>query len=56
MVGPFGGPFGLYPAYALWCKESGYQTLGKGRLIQVLERVVIGFRSVPQETHRKRRP
>jgi P4 family phage/plasmid primase-like protien len=34
----------VYPAYVQWCKASGYQSLGRGRFVTELERVVPGFR------------
>lgn len=38
---PIAGDFGgIYPAYTSWCRDSGYQYLGRGRFIQELERVV----------------
>jgi putative DNA primase/helicase len=42
---PFGGAFGgLYPAYTLWCRSSGYQALGKKRFIDELPRLIPKFR------------
>jgi P4 family phage/plasmid primase-like protien len=42
---PFSGPFGLYPEYARWCKDSGFQALTSTRFIGELQRVVgAGFR------------
>ena len=40
LAGDFGG---LFPAYQRWCKEGGYLSLGKNRLIAELERLVKGF-------------
>lgn len=37
---PLGGPGGLFPSYVSWCRESGYNALGKGRFAQELGRVV----------------
>lgn len=42
---PLSGDFGgLYTAYGYWCRESGYQALGKGKFANELERVVPFFR------------
>lgn len=47
---PFTGLFGgLYPAYTSWCRDSGYQALGKSRFLEELERVVPGFRKAEQK-------
>lgn len=35
---------GIYPAYQRWCKDSGYSTLGRGRFLDELGRLVQGFR------------
>lgn len=40
----FSGPFGLYPEYTRWCKDSGFQTLTITRFNGELERVVPGFK------------
>jgi P4 family phage/plasmid primase-like protien len=37
---PFSGVLGLYPSYVRWCKSNGYHSLGKGRFITELARVV----------------
>lgn len=37
---PLGGTGGLFPSYVAWCRESGYNALGKGRFAQELVRVV----------------
>jgi putative DNA primase/helicase len=47
---PFSSPFiGLYPAYAGWCRESGYQALGMKKFIDELARVVPGFRKAERK-------
>lgn len=40
---PFGGAFGLYPAYTRWCRESGYHALSINKFSGELERVVPHF-------------
>jgi len=40
----FSGPFGLYPEYVRWCKDSGFQTLTITRFIAELKRVTPNFR------------
>lgn len=40
----FSGPFGLYPEYTRWCKDSGFQPLTITRCNNELGRVVPGFR------------
>lgn len=40
----FSGPFGLYPEYVRWAKDSGFQALTITRFTGELERVVPGFR------------
>jgi putative DNA primase/helicase len=47
---PFDGAMsGLYPHYSQWCRESGYQALGKTKFSQELERVVPAFRRAQQK-------
>lgn len=42
----------LYPTYSTWCRENGYQPLGRGRFLKEMQRVVgPGFKA--QETQRK---
>lgn len=40
----FSGPFGLYPEYTRWCKDSGFVALTITRFNGELQRVVPGFR------------
>jgi putative DNA primase/helicase len=47
---PFSGAFtGLYPAYAGWCRESGYQALGMKKFVDELARVVPKFRKAERK-------
>lgn len=47
---PLSGEFGgLYTAYSYWCRESGYQALGKGKFTNELERVVPFFDKVKRK-------
>lgn len=46
------GSQGLYPAYALWCKEAGLFALARGRFASELERLhpMLKFRDVYRKT------
>lgn len=41
---PFGGPFGLYPAYTEWAKSQGFGILSSTKFAKELARVVPNFK------------